>query len=146
MNKFMKHQYTISKTKNMVKTPDDVHGVCHVKDLNVEFINSLYGSMNFTKDYDSLPLLVRMWLTTWRWKELLQLAESFGIENTDKILYSDFVEWDDESILTAPLIITNGIIAICSAPVVIDYTDFEATQETFMLPTVTNCSERVGEK
>ena len=122
--------------EKLVMTEDGVTGVCKISDLDIEFINSCYGSIHFTEDFDKLPLVVRMWLTTWRWKEIVDLAKALDCDDcTDKILYSDFLEFDSESILSGPLIITNNKIAICLAPrMIVLEENFETTQETEMLP------------
>jgi hypothetical protein len=69
----IKRPYYLFKDKTLElipMTPDHVVGVCHVDILNKEFINTIYGSTSFSEEYDKLPLLVRMWMTTWRWKQL----------------------------------------------------------------------------
>jgi hypothetical protein len=142
------HPYSLFKKgslEKVIQTPDGVHGVCHVADLNTEFINALYGSMYFTKEYDQLPLLIRMWLTSWRWNELVQLAKTFDCDNDEsKILYSDVLEFDGENILTGPVIITNGHIAICSAPRIMGLDNFETIKEVELLDVTT--SDIIGEQ
>jgi hypothetical protein len=120
--------------KHMPMTQDGVVGICKVESLNKEFVNGIYSSMHYTPDYDKLPLVVRMWLTTWRWKEITALAEALHFEEwTDTLFYSDIVEHDEDSMLALPLIVSNGKMAICSAPRVISFDEFDVSQEVEML-------------
>lgn len=127
------HEYIpFTKLKQTITTPDGVAGVCKVENLNANLINAFFGSIPYTENYDELPLVVRMWLSTKRWEEIKNLAKAFDC--ADRIYYSDFVEHDEESMLALPLIICNDYVAACTAPRVVEFDAFDIKQEVEMLP------------
>ena len=117
---------------HFVMSADHVFGVIKTEYLDKNYIHSCYGSLPFTSDFDALPLVVRMWLKVSKWKQMLELAHSMDCDDDydAQILYSDVIEADDESMLTSPLIITNGSIAVCLAPKVVSFDEFEIVQQT----------------
>jgi hypothetical protein len=100
-------------------------GVCKFDDL---IIDSDYGSLKFTEDYDDLPLTVRIWLSCSNWEVVRNLAKSLGC--ADIIYYTGFVDdREDGSVCAMPLIITDGETAVVLAPKWVKPTDFDVKLE-----------------
>ena len=93
-------------------------------------IDSNFQEITFTEDYDDLPMLLKIWVTTKNWEWIKDLAKKIGCAK--KIYYSDFLDYrdTDDSISALPLIIADEENAVLLAPRWIKSSVFEFPNQT----------------
>lgn len=124
-------------TKKLIKNKDSMvmvlFGVIGITKRDNLTIDCDFHEINFTEDYDDLPMLIKIWLTTRNWDWIKDLAKKIGCAT--KIYYSNFVEYqdNDDSISALPLIIADEENAVVLAPRWIKSSIFDFPQQTKIL-------------